>query len=184
MHRDKELPYRNWDKVAEIIGGEVTVDRLLRLAQALDEGQHIGHGVKEAEVLERIKEEGIIANSHGKVSFWAFGSGIFTPREYRNPVDSLYDSPFFNYGHSRKPKGHMVIALTRRDLLGEIINGEEPRPDYSVTLGTTVPRERFVLLHVVGGSDREQERAMFELLEEAVEKGYAGGEERVRDLDA
>lgn len=177
-----------YSHVAEMIGGDVTPERVRRVVERLNSGKQLVHGIFRGQALSRIEREGIrpITPEGGYVSDWTTGMRVFGHPEARGPIaKGGYDTSFFHYAHTHSEElgdVQMSMAMTNADLLQEM-GAVYFMKNSMVELPFPVPREKMALLLVeIQGGRRDQtsrqtlEQTMFGLLEEVLEKSYRGGE--------
>lgn len=160
-----------YGKVAESLGKGISAERVLELARATTAGEHIVHGVKYAEAVDKIASDGIkpLTPEGGWVSYWTSGLRMFTATD--NPNSSLfgYDSSIFQYTNK-------AIILTNRDLLSKCGISFSRWDGQAVTIDKAIPRRAVALLGIKPGLGKNIPRAAFELLEKVIRGGYKGGE--------
>ncbi len=171
-------------KVADIIGGTVTPERVANLITTSNDQGFLFHGIKRADKFREIDQKGILplTPEGGFVSFWTQGKSIFGDLKTNGSLDT-FDATFFNYAHGRRHQNgprEMNIAVTKRDLaFPQDIN----RPDGQKVAHHTIPRDLIVLLQTRQNLGLEKETVepvrsnqveMFELLEEVV-KNFTPG---------
>ena len=190
--------------VADIVGGNVTADRVREIIARANTGEHIFHGVKRERYMNGVMKKGIKpftpeGRLQGRSSDWTSGIHLFGSRG-KNSVISQ-GSGFFEYAHSYSEmpnKTFMNMAVTNRralqKCLGEIVLFEPDRSQ--IELYFDIPREAMHLLRAVVSHPpvpekayrlsrqfgQKAEQVMFELLEKAMVKGYEPGGESVTQI--
>lgn len=161
------LEIKTYQRIADIVG--VSEGRVARLVEQTERGGHLVHGIKNLGSLEGIMRDGVLPMSpDGGASYWTSGLRIFAANGPDSPLFGL-DSSFFDYGSK-------VLALTNKGLLashGIRLGDIDGSP---VLITQPVPRTAIAILGVGGAIFKNGSKAMFELLEGAVQSGYSGGD--------
>lgn len=170
-------------RTADIIGGSVTASRVERLIRASNDGKHIFHGVKRYKDVAGVEQEGILplTPEGGNVSYWTCGFRIFGSSLDNPRLVNLFDTPFFNYSHSRGVNNlsQMTIAVSNYEQLYQAGILEKPfKNDSYLTISKPVSVENIALLIVQTGAGDPSavQQRMFDLMENSLENSYCGGQ--------
>ena len=167
-------------QVAELIGGDITEERVTNLIKKSNELQLVFHGIMRRTSREGVIEKGIlpITPEGGFVSFWNTGTGLFYHGTTLNDKIQTLDSSFFNYvPHSLAVSSKSVIEST----LGTTLDYQ---PNGQLTIPKIIPPEALELIFVdldenidITGRARGQkiEQTMFTSLEEVIRDGLKPG---------
>lgn len=170
-------------KVAEVIGGNISPDRVQSLIDISNDKGFVFHGIRLASKLPFIQAEGILplTPEGGRVSFWTIGEPLFGWLKYSNDL-STFDTTFFHYAPSsiqdNGPRS-MNIAVSQLEILG--LEMMEKSVNAQLKTHKIVPSSEIMLAQAQG--DREPNRSvlnsnqvqMFELLEYIVGGGFEPG---------
>ena len=189
--------------VVDIIGGDVTTDRVREVVAHANAGGHMFHGIKRQKNMDGVIEKGVRTMTPegwrpGSCSNWTSGRNLFGGGE-KNMCSQ--GSGFFDYAHSYyegRDRSFMNMAITNRWALKNILQEDVLfEPDRSnIELYFDVPREamhliRTKILHPSVPKNRydlsrqfgqRAEQVMFELLEKAMLEGYEPGGETFAQL--
>lgn len=166
------------EKTSEIISGSVSPERIRGLIDLANSRKVIVHGIKIYQRIKSVEEQGVLplTPEGGYVSFWATGYRIFgSSLDNLSPLNT-YDTPFFNYAHTRNLYGEpcMALAVTSQEKLKGVAGGVKIKPDSQLTLGFTVPRSALHLLVAEAGSDEGSVAdSMFGMLEDVVTNSFS-----------
>ena len=162
-------------QIADLIGGDVTAERVRNLISKANEQQLLFHGVKDRKSFPSILEEGILNNCHDGLeyeSFWTAGMSLFVSEVSRSGRINTYDTSFFHYGHR-------TLAVTSAPLI-QVVTGREVqhRADHQHKVPFVVPPSALGIIVVdTDGWDssretgRKMEQALFSALEDITERG-------------
>lgn len=168
-------------EISEIIGGEVTAERVAGVINLLNDG-HIVHGIKTNAGAENVNQQGIMPKTPegGRISCWTSGMNVFFSSMSGGDMKT-YDTTFFHYAHAGDG---MNIAITNTELLAGLGAEAQFVKDAYASLTVELPRDKMALLRVINPPENSEsnervqalERAMFQLLEIVLIGGYQGGE--------
>jgi len=185
------------------VNGDVSQERIMSIIEASNNGGHAMHGVKWRSCVNIVESQGIspLTPEGGFVSFWTSGSRIFGAISGEGKKVDSYDCPFFNYAHCREnpeiygspflrqsiKDEEVCMAITNNDLIERVVGVKTVvSPDGYLEFKFQVPREALCLLRVRFVRNEKKtpsraqgilkERALLQLMEEALLKGYKGGE--------
>ncbi len=168
-------------EIAEIIGGEVTAERVAGVINLLNSG-HIVHGIKTRAGGENVNQQGVLRKTPegGRISCWTSGLNVFFNSMNGGDMKT-FDTTFFHYAHAGDS---MIIAITNTELLAGLGVEVQFVKDAYASLTVELPRDKMALLRVINPPENSEsiervqalERAMFQLLERVLTGGYQGGE--------
>src|SRR3972149_7298884 len=127
------------ENAARLIGGDITGARVRAVIEASNAGKYLFHGIKDSRSLEAIETEGILPKTPegGPASYWATGHNLFGSSLASSSTWNTFDTPFFNYAHSRfgsqDKKYYMTMALTSETEIRKIKPSFGLKPDSVVT---------------------------------------------------
>jgi len=164
-----------YQQIADLIGGDVTAERVQRLISKANEQKLLFHGVKDRKSFPSILEEGILNNCHdgGEYeSFWTSGLSLFVSEVSQSGRINTYDTSFFHYGHR-------TLAVTSTPLIQAVTGREvQHRADHQHTVPFVVPPSALGIIVVdTDGWDSSREtgmkmeQALFSALEDIAERG-------------
>lgn len=168
--------------IADVIGGQITPQRVEQLISVAKSEGFLLHGVKSRSSLGTIRERGILplTPEGGYVSYWTCGERIFISAR-SGSIGMFFDTPFFNYSHSRstgeKTGDTMILALANKSSLQKLTRANIGPSSDVVMIDSPVPREYIMLLVVEGPNAKVTQQSMFGLLEDTCNKGYKPGSE-------
>jgi hypothetical protein len=172
--------------IQKTMGGNIDIDRIIDVLTIAEDQRYLFHGVKLDKDYQSVQQNGVLPhNGHlgNGQSFWNLGARAFG--EAKDSGWFGYNSSFFHYaGCSEQNRSTGTLAIAKADDLSaklklpKFVDGES-------TIDVPVPRSHIELLRVELAHGRTNyqareygqlsEQAMFELVEDALKRGYEPG---------